>query len=47
MAKTISLKNTKASTDNPNAAKTLPGDKTLGPDPAIWLYEIKDGDKTG
>ena len=43
--RTISLKTFKASTANPNK-KPLPGDKTLGVEVAISLYEIEDGDKT-
>ena len=33
----------KASISKPNG-KSLPGDKTLGPDPAICFYETEDGD---
>ena len=45
MAKTVSLKPTKASTANPNVKTTL-GDKTLDIDPAIRFYEIEDRDNT-
>ena len=45
MARSISKRNTvKASTANP-LGKPPPGDKTLGPEPAISFYEIEDGDK--
>ena len=43
MAKTISLKLTKASTDKPSI-NPLPGHKTLGIEPAIIFYEIEYGD---
>ena len=44
MEKTISLKPVKASTDKTNV-KPPPGDKTIGIETAIQLYEIEDGDK--
>ena len=46
MAKNITKK---SSVEDPAAktlAKPLPGDKTLGIEPAIRLYDIEDGDKT-
>ena len=46
MASNISLRKTKDSTDNPNEDKPLTGDKTLGIDPYIHLYETEDGNNT-
>ena len=45
MERTINLKTFKFSTANINS-KPLPGDKTLGIEPAIRFNEIKDSDKT-
>ena len=45
MAKTVSLKSTRASIAKPNT-KPLPRDKTLGIDPVIFFYEIEDGNNT-
>ena len=45
MTKTISLKTVKASIAKPSG-KPQPGDKTLGIEPAIRLYEIEDIYKT-
>ena len=45
MAKNISLKPVKSSTDKPNN-KPLPGDKTLEIDTDICFYEIEYSDKT-
>ena len=45
MARTISLKTVKTSTAKPNGNPPT-GEKTLGLDPDIQLYEIEDGDNT-
>ena len=45
MAKTVSLKLGKTSTDKPNG-NPPPGDKTLGIGTAIRCYEIEDINKT-
>ena len=45
MARTISMKTLKASRDKPNG-KPLTWDKSLGVEPAVYLYEIEYGDKT-
>ena len=39
------MKTLKVSTTNPNC-KPPPGDKFVGIDTSIYLYEIEDGDKT-
>ena len=46
MAKTIGKKiSVKASADKPTGMP-LPGDKTLGIEPEIFLYTLEDGDET-
>ena len=46
MASNISLRKTKDSTDKPNTERIFPGDKTLGIDTDIHLYETEDGNNT-
>ena len=46
MAKTISKKISVKASSSKTLGKPLPGDKTLGIEPAICLYAIEDGDKT-
>ena len=44
MESTVSMKTLKASTAKTNG-RPPPGDKSLGIEPDILLYEIEDGDK--